>query len=117
MKAGATKTGYPVSSVKVPANALGPKQPREFYAQIGMTTNSFFSDASMPEEVAYEIEKLVYEHYKDWQPYINHLMFITPKTMGFTPCKTEDAIHPGTLKLLKEKNLEIFINGRSPLPA
>lgn len=106
------KKGWPAVHMSMPAKALGPRQPEA--AGVITIMNAFMGDASMPNDVAYEITKMQYDHYKEWGNYVSHVKFITPKTLGFAPVSSEDGFHPGSLKFLKEKGVKLYFAGNAP---
>lgn len=112
VEVGKKKKGWPIACHNIPPNALGPNQP-ESAAAISIM-NAYLADASMPDEVAYEIMKVQYDHYKEWAGYHSAVKAITPETLGFAPINSESEFHPGALKFLKEKGVTLYIGGKTP---
>jgi len=104
--------GWPAVYMYVPPKALGANQPDG--SGVITIMNAFMADASMPDDVAYEVIKVQYDHYKEWGNYAAHVKFITPDTLGFAPVSSEDGFHPGALKFLKEKGVKFYIGGNAP---
>jgi TRAP transporter TAXI family solute receptor len=88
----------------VPAGSMGPTQ-SEPWTGLGKPFG-WAADLEMPDEVVYEICRIVYENADLFQEYNPALACISQETMANWGVPEED-IHPGALKFYKEKGLEI----------
>lgn len=112
LTAAVKKKNWPASYFYIPPKTLGARQPEG--ADTISIMNAYMGDASMTDEVAYEITRMQHDYYKEWGTYAAHVKFITPKTLGYAPIMSEKEFHPGTLKFLKEKGVKLYIGGSTP---
>ncbi len=98
------KSGYPLYPAVLPPGGLAPEQKEPFpHVKI---TNGWFVDIEFNEDVAYEICRIIYEHYKEFWPYHVSLKGLYPEYMPRL-ASTEAEYHPGAIKFYKEKGLKI----------
>lgn len=105
LKIAREKSGYPVAkSLTCPAGALGPKQPEAIEG--GRAVNGWWVDAEFPDDVAYEICRVIYEHYKDFWPYHASLKGLNPEVMG-AAAENESEFHKAAAKFYKEHGIKM----------
>jgi len=98
------KSGYPIFPGVLPPGALGPEQTEPFpHVKL---TNGWFADVEFRDDMAYEICRIIYEHYKDFWPYHVSLKGLSPENMPKLAA-SEAEYHPGAIKFYKEKGLKI----------
>jgi TRAP transporter TAXI family solute receptor len=100
------KSGLPIYSIHVKAGSLGPKQAQDYDGFTGGV--GWWADAEMNPDIPYEIARIIYEYHQEMWPAHIVLTFISPKTMGVT-ASSEQALHPGALKLFKEHGIKIGV--------
>jgi TRAP transporter TAXI family solute receptor len=88
----------------VPAGSLGETQ-TEPWITLGAVTG-WAADKEMPDDVVYEICRIIYENADKFQEYSPSLGFISHETMADWGLPEED-IHPGALQFYKDKGMEI----------
>jgi len=99
------KSGYPLGrSLVCPAGALGPKQPNA--VEGGRAVNNWWADVEFPNDAAYEVCRIIKEHYKAFWPYHASLKGLNPEMMGKAGSQ-ESYFHPGAVKFYKEQGLKI----------
>lgn len=99
------KTGYPIYPYPVPAGALGPKQPDPIVMQSQVI--AWYADLDMPENVVYEISRIMWENAEQFAEKHVTGQGITKENIHMVPGLTEQGMHPGALKFAKEKGLQI----------
>lgn len=97
------RSGFTMVPATMPAGALGPKQPQPVSGYI--TAMAFYVDASMPEDVAYEVTRIFYEYADKFGDYGTPGKAIIRETLPLVPCREAD-FHPGALKLYKQKGVK-----------
>ncbi|MDP2643539.1 MAG: TAXI family TRAP transporter solute-binding subunit [Desulfobacterales bacterium] len=89
----------------VPAGKLGPKQ------RVPWTVNSSYmlwsADVEMPDDVVYEICRVVYENYQEFGRFHITGKAISRETMSKSESSDPKYVHPGALKLYREKELAL----------
>ena len=88
----------------VPAGSLGETQ-TEPWITLG-TASGFAADKEVPDDVVYEICRIIYENADKFQEYGQSLGFISQETMADWGLPEKD-IHPGALQFYKDKGMEI----------
>jgi hypothetical protein len=99
------KSGYPVYWVEIPAGTWGPNQPNPVGGELSNMTWS--CDIEMPEEVVYEITRIIYENSAKFGDYHPIGKSITKVAMANVPGVTEADFHPGAVKFYKEHGIKI----------
>jgi TRAP transporter TAXI family solute receptor len=98
------KSGYPIFPAVLPPGALGPEQTEPFpHVKL---TNGWFADVEFGDDMAYEICRIIYEHYKEFWAYHVSLRGLSPENMPKLAA-SEAEYHPGAIKFYKEKGLKI----------
>jgi TRAP transporter TAXI family solute receptor len=100
------KTGYPLYGTKVKAGALSPNQSEPIEG--ALSYNGWMADVELPDDVVYEVCRIIYENYKEFWGHHASLKGLCPEKMP-TMAATEKDFHPGAVKFYKEKGLEIGI--------
>ncbi|MDP6179006.1 MAG: TAXI family TRAP transporter solute-binding subunit [Desulfatiglandales bacterium] len=98
------KSGYPLYWVEIPAGTWGPNQPNPVGGELSNMTWS--CDIEMPEEVVYEITRILYEHSGKFKDYHVVGRSISQAEMANVP-GTEADFHPGAVKFYKEHRIKI----------
>lgn len=98
------KSGYPLFPAELPPGVLGPTQTEPH--GIALITNGWMADEELPDDVVYEICRVIYEYYEEFWPRHATLQGLTPETMA-TLAPNESDYHPGAIKFYKDKGLEI----------
>jgi len=88
----------------IPAGSVGDSQ-TEPWIGIGKVMG-WAADVEMPDDVVYEICRIIYEHADEFQEYSPSLAFVSQETMPKWGVPDED-MHPGALEFYEEKGLEI----------
>jgi len=88
----------------IPAGSMGDSQ-TEPWIGIGKVMG-WAADIEMPDDVVYEICRIIYEHADEFQEYSPSLAFVSRETMPKWGV-AEEYIHPGALEFYEEKGLEI----------
>ena len=97
-------SGYPLAkSIFCPPKSLGPKQPEQIEG--GRAVNGWWADAELPDEIAYEVCRIIYENYKEFWNYHATIKGLNPSVMA-AAAKDESQFHPGAVKFYKEKNIK-----------
>lgn len=96
--------GQLVTEHVVPAGSLGETQTEPWIAW--GTASGFAADKEMPDDVVYEICRIIYENADKFQEYGQALGFISQETMADWGLPEKD-IHPGALQFYKDKGMEI----------
>jgi len=97
-------SGMPIYSAGLPAKVLSPKQTQPLQ---GYSFNiGFWADKSLPDEVAYEICRIVWDHIKRFKGYHAGLKGLTHQSMALAAGGAKD-FHPGALKFYKQKGVQI----------
>jgi len=104
LKRAREKTGMAIYPATMPKGALGPKQTYAYHGHL--ETVGWWAAKELPDDIAYEICRIVYENYKEFWGYHAGLKGINPETMARIVPKEED-YHPGALKFYKEKGVKI----------
>lgn len=84
---------------------FGPKQKEPW--SVNASTMLWSADVEMPNEVTYEICRIIYEHYKEFGKYHITGKAISPETMSKSESSDPKFVHPGALKFYKEKGLKL----------
>ncbi len=94
------ETGIPITEITIPVTAIdGLKKPIEsFTDSVAWCVSSEF-----PEEIAYEVAKLIIQHCSDFSAYHNLGKLMTPDSLPFGWGKEQ--IHPGALKAYREAGI------------
>ncbi len=98
-------TGAPFLASEVPAGTFGKNQPNVFWAP--QTAMPWGADAEMPDDIVYEIVRIIYEYAGEFKNYHVTGAAITSQGMGAVPGTTEADFHPGAVKFFKERGLKI----------
>jgi len=98
------KSGYPLFPAELPPGALGPNQTEPH--GIARITNGWMAAEELPDDVVYEICRIIYEHYEEFWPRHASLQGLKPEVMA-TLAPDEDDYHPGAIKFYKDKGLKI----------
>jgi TRAP transporter TAXI family solute receptor len=85
----------------VPAKALDPRQTEPW--DVAITNVVYLTDQDMPEDVIYEMVRLMGENSAKLAEYHPQGAFITPETMSVYTYPNE--FHPGSMKYFKEKGV------------
>ena len=94
------RENWPIAKGVVPAGAVGSQQKRPVG---GWAYNcGIYCDAELPEDVAYEIARIAYEHADDFKKYYSAGVSVTRDTIFALPLKS-DQFHPGAMKFIREK--------------
>ena len=94
-------TGYPLpKSIICPPKSLSPKQTEKIEG--GRAVNGWWADSELPDEIAYEICRIIYENYKEFWTYHASLKGLVPSVMA-AAAKDESQFHPGAVKFYKER--------------
>ncbi|MFC1993484.1 TAXI family TRAP transporter solute-binding subunit [Chloroflexota bacterium] len=88
----------------IPAGNLGPSQTEPW--TVTGTVAGWAADSEMPDDVVYEVCRIIYENADKFKEYSVALTMVSQETMANWGLPEAD-IHPGALKLYKEKGLEI----------
>lgn len=97
-------SGLPLYPSVLPAGRLGSKQPHRvtgYSYRLG-----WWADTELPDEIAYEICRVIYENYEKLWTYTTALAGLNPKTMA-TASGDEKDWHPGAAKFYGEKGIKI----------
>lgn len=98
------KSGFPIYPSQLPAGALGPKQPKPL--GIAKLRNGWLAPAELPDDVVYEVCRIIYEYHKEFWPRHASLRGLRPAVMTkLVPA--EAAFHPGAVKFYKDKGIKI----------
>ncbi|MFX0199436.1 MAG: TAXI family TRAP transporter solute-binding subunit [Candidatus Hodarchaeota archaeon] len=92
----------------VPKGAYGPTQ-EAFWTYY--TGNLYTADKDMPEEVVYEMLRIMYEQMDSFKNYHIMAKSMSRETMGMVPV-TEDQKHPGAIKFYKEKGIKYGMSSK-----
>jgi len=97
----------PVFPLLIPAGTLPGNQPDDIY-MIAMSV-TFFVDKSFPDEVAYELVKLMMDHYQEFGDY--HAIgktFTSPSFAYYAPWieDVDKVMHPGALNAFREAGMK-----------
>jgi TRAP transporter TAXI family solute receptor len=98
------KSGYPLFSATLPAGAIAPNQTEPL--EICLLMNGWACAEELPDDVVYEICRLIYEHYEEFWPKHASLKGLVPEIMP-NLTDIEAKYHPGAVKFYKDKGLEI----------
>jgi TRAP transporter TAXI family solute receptor len=93
--------GYPAYGMELQPGMLYPQQKQPIY--VATMVNGFFADSELPNDIAYEICRIMYENYREFWGHHATLKGISPETM--TIKGDEDECHPGAAQFYKEKGL------------
>lgn len=98
------KSGYPIFPGVLPPGGFDPKL-KEPFPHVKLT-NGWFADAEFSEDMAYEICRIIYEHYEEFWPYHVSLKGLNSENMPkLAPSEAE--YHPGAIKFYREKGMKI----------
>jgi TRAP-type uncharacterized transport system substrate-binding protein len=104
--------GYPISTITVAPGTFHPKQDIPWVLSYECLT--WGADAAMPEDVAYEISKIHLDYQKKFMEVHPSGTFISKETVGLMGVE-EELVHPGALKLYKERGVKLGAIGGSPI--
>lgn len=98
------ETGFPATAATVPPGMFSPLQTEPYTF---LTKHlAWCAHRDMPDDVVYEICRVIYENAEQFKEFIPAGAIITKETMA-TMGVTEEALHPGALKFYKEKGVPI----------
>lgn len=104
IKAFAEETGFPATAATVPPGTFSPLQTEPYTF---LTKHlAWCAHQDMPDDVVYEICRIIYENAEQFKEFIPAGAIITKETMA-TMGVPEEALHPGALKFYKEKGILI----------
>lgn len=76
---------------------------------VALIINGWLAAEELPDEIAYEICRIIYEHYEEFWPRHASLQGLSPEIMGeLAPNKAD--FHPGAIKFFEEHGIEIGVN-------
>ena len=93
------------SQYVIPPGGLGPKQKEPF--SVNKAYMLWSADIALPDEVTYEICRVVYEHSDEFGKYHISGKAISRETMSKSESSDPKWVHPGALKFYREKNLKL----------
>jgi len=99
------KTPWKATRLVLPKGALGPDVPPEDVGLLVMVV-AFLIWEDTPEEIAYELVKLLAENGEEWSRRGGG-METSAEYMASLPGLTEDMLHPGALRYYKEHDIKI----------
>jgi TRAP transporter TAXI family solute receptor len=97
------KTGYPAFGMTVPPGTMHARQKEPVHVSIMIS--GFFADAELPDDVAYEAVRILFENYKKFGEHHASLKGLSPERISLGGDKEE--CHPGAARFYKEKGLKI----------
>jgi len=103
--------GYPAAPVTVAPKTFHPKQDVPWTLMVGSTL-TWGADKAMPDDVVYEVTKILYENMPRFAEVHPAGRFLSKETIGLLGV-TEDRVHPGALKFYKEVGVKIRSIGRT----
>jgi TRAP transporter TAXI family solute receptor len=98
------KSGYPLYSAELPPGAIAAAQTEPL--PVGLLMNGWACAKELPDDIVYEIDSLIYEHYEDFWPKHASLKGLKPELMA-NLTDTESDYHPGAVKFFNDHGLEI----------
>jgi TRAP-type uncharacterized transport system substrate-binding protein len=114
LKRGKAKTGWPVSSIVIPAKTFGKGMPENDINSYLLTLHHA-AYPELEERIAYEYVKMAHENVKAFAGFhAATKMMQVPGTISWTPARSLDEIHPGALRYFKEQGMKIYYNGEKP---
>ena len=96
--------GYPNFTRTVAPMTFHPKQDVPWTLTLGIL--SWACDAAMPDDVVYEFARINFENHKRFAELHPAGQYISEETIGLIGM-SEDKIHPGALKLYKERGVKV----------
>jgi len=99
------KSGLPIYTASLPEKAVSSKQ--NAYDGYAFTIG-WWADKDLPEDVAYEICRIISEYHKELWDYHVGMKGLTPEAMPLAAGEEKD-FHPGAIKFYKEKGMAIGI--------
>ena len=100
------KSGLPIYPASIAARAISQKQ-KSPYAGFSFTIG-WWADKELPDNIAYEIARIIYEDYKMLWGYHAGLKGITHETMALAAGK-EQEFHSGAIKFFNEKGMKVGV--------
>lgn len=97
-------SGLPIYPGTMPARALGPKQP-DLYQGFSYTIG-WWADKELPDDIAYEVARVIYENLETFYTYHAAMKGITRENITWAAGEEKD-FHPGAVKFYKEKGLKV----------
>lgn len=99
------ETGYPLYYVELPPGTWGKHQTKPVGGELSVMTWS--CDLEMPDEVVYEITRIIYENAAKFKDYHAAGRSINKAELANIAGTTEKDFHPGAVKFYKEHGVKI----------
>lgn len=114
LKRGKAESGWPVSSIVIPAGAFAKGMPEKDMLSWTLTL-SHCAYPELDEKVAYEYVKMAHENVKAFAGFHAAAKIMQlPGVMSWTPAVSLDEVHPGALKYFKEQGMKVYFGGDTP---